>query len=73
MQVADIDDLDSDFVVVNKTRHLPADFRPKDLVKLQVKYNGRTVARYMRKEAADAGGLFVDAVEGTDRVSCKIL
>jgi D-alanyl-D-alanine carboxypeptidase len=68
MQVADTDDLDSDFVVVNKTRHLPADFRPKDLVKLQVKYNGRTVARYMRKEAADAlARLFVDAaMEGID-------
>ena len=49
LQVADIDGYDSTLVVVSKTRSLPADWRPKDLVMLRVNYRGRAIARYMRK------------------------
>lgn len=54
MTVADIDNCSSYFVIVNKTRVLPSDWRPDDLVRLNVKYNGRAEARYLRKEASDA-------------------
>ena len=54
MTVADIDSCDSYFVIVNKTRILPADWKPDDLVRLQVTYSGRAAARYLRKEASDA-------------------
>jgi D-alanyl-D-alanine carboxypeptidase len=64
MQVADIDDYNSILVVVNKTRSLPADWKPEDLVILRVDYRGRTVARYMRREASEAlTELFADAAK----------
>lgn len=64
LQVADIDGYDSTLVVVSKTRSLPADWRPKDLVMLRVNYRGRAIARYMRKEASDAlTRLFADAAK----------
>jgi D-alanyl-D-alanine carboxypeptidase len=68
MQAVDIDDYNSTLVVVNKTRSLPADWKPNDLVILRVNYRGRTVARYMRSEAAEAlTELFADAAkEGID-------
>jgi len=68
MTVADIDNCSSYLVIVNKTRVLQSDWKPDDLVRLNVKYNGRAAARYLRKEASDAlTELFAAAAkEGVD-------
>ncbi len=49
-----IDDYNSRYVVANKTRKLPAGWKPKDLVAITVPYRGRAEARFLRKEASDA-------------------
>ena len=54
LRTASINDANSLIVIVNKVRSLPASWKPDDLVKLQVPYNGRAEARYLRKEASDA-------------------
>lgn len=54
LMVADTDSCNSNLVIVNKTRILPAGWKPDDLVRLQVRYSGRAEARYLRKEASQA-------------------
>jgi LAS superfamily LD-carboxypeptidase LdcB len=57
---------DSLLVVVNKTRNLPADYAPGDMVipKVAFPFKGDLPQMYMRKEAADAmADLFNEAIK----------
>lgn len=54
METVAIDDCNSRYIVANKSRLLPAGWKPKDLVVLSVPYRGRAEAKYMRKEASNA-------------------
>ena len=49
-----IDDYNSIYIAANKSRLLPAGWKPKDLVPVSVPYRGRSEAKYMRREASVA-------------------
>ncbi len=68
LEQAAIDDYSSNLVIVNKARSLPTNYKPKDLVRVNVPYSGRSEARYLRKEASEAlTRLFISArSEGVD-------
>lgn len=51
---AEAKDRNSILLLVNKERGLPEDWKPGDLVKVNVLFKGRSDAAYLRKEAADS-------------------
>lgn len=53
LEIITVADYNDKLIVVNKARSLPGNWKPKDLVTLKVPYQGRSEAKYMRKEAAD--------------------
>lgn len=54
LETVAIDDYNSTYVLANKSRLLPAGWKPKDLAAVAVPYRGRSAAKYLRKEASDA-------------------
>ena len=65
MESISIDDYNSKYIVANKTRMLPANWKPNDLVTIRVPYRGRNEAKYLRREASDAlTSLFENARKG---------
>ena len=54
LEIITVADYNDKLLVVNKARSLPSNWKPKDLIAVKVPYRGRSEAKYMRKEAADA-------------------
>ncbi|HEX2945971.1 MAG TPA: M15 family metallopeptidase [Clostridia bacterium] len=67
-----IDDFNSRYVVTNKNRVLPADWKPKDLTPISVPYHGRREAKYLRREACDALAMMFAGAKKEGIVLCGV-